>query len=114
MDFHQMITERLDKIRDHLNEEPDIVADKMMRGRFERIKCSYGTTSTSTIPTIPLLVPGLGLGHYNSEAKIEESTLIVTRFVIPRLGMSHVVSNLRGTEKNWGVCLTRKLTACSC
>ena len=80
MDFHHIISDRLDRIRNHLEMDPDVIADRILQGRFERIKCSYGSVATSTIPTIPLPVPGLKLGYYNPDEKIEGSTLMITRY----------------------------------
>ena len=52
-----------------------------MQGRFERFKCSYGTPASSTIPTIPLEVPGLGPGMHFPNVNIEDSTMKITRYV---------------------------------
>lgn len=79
MDFHQILSDRLEAIQDHLQGDPDIIADHMMQGRFERIKCSYGTAASSVVPTIPLPVPGLAPGFCHSGANIEDSTLVLTR-----------------------------------
>ncbi len=72
-----MVTERLDTIRDLLKDGSDTVADRMVHGRFERIKCSYGTAASSALPTIPIEVPGLNLGHNIPEAYIEDSNMII-------------------------------------
>ena len=78
--FHHIITDRLRKIRDYLQGEPGDVADKMMQGRFERYKCSYGTPASSAIPTIPLDVPGLKPGRHFPTVNIEDSTMRITRY----------------------------------
>ena len=57
-----------------------MIADKMMQGRFERFKCSYGTASSSAIPTIPLKVPGLQPGTHFPNENIEDSTMRITRY----------------------------------
>ncbi|PGH19083.1 hypothetical protein AJ79_00117 [Helicocarpus griseus UAMH5409] len=56
---HQLIFERLATIREHLQASPRELAWKMMSGRFERFKCSFGTDMTWTIPSLKLDVPGL-------------------------------------------------------
>ena len=79
MDFHQILSNRLKGIQDHLQGDPDIIADQMMQGRFERIKCSFGTAASFAIPMIPLPVPGLAPGFCHSGANIQDSTLVLTR-----------------------------------
>ena len=76
-----MLSDRLEKIQDHLQGDLDIIADQMMQGRFERIKCSFGTAASSGVPIIPLPVPGLAPGFCDSDANIENATLLLTRCV---------------------------------
>ena len=78
MNFHHIVSERLNMIRANLNEDPDVVADRMVHGRFERIKCSYGTAAASALPTIPIEIPGLDPGYSLPVASIEDSRMIVT------------------------------------
>ena len=80
INFHHIIADRLHKIRDYLQGDPDDTADKMMQGRFERFKCSYGTAASSEIPTIPLGVPGLRPGSHFPNVNIEDSTMKITRY----------------------------------
>lgn len=82
MNFHHIVSDRLTKIRSHLKGEPDAIADWMVHGRFERIKCSYGTSASSALPTIPIEVPGMDPGYSFPNANIEESKMIFTRCVI--------------------------------
>lgn len=78
--FHHIVSDRLNKIRDYLQGEPYVIAYKMMQGRFERFKCSYGTPASSAIPTIPLEVPGLRPGTHFPNVNIEDSTMRITRY----------------------------------
>ena len=78
MNFHHIVSDRLTKIRSHLKGEPDAITDRMVRGRFERIKCSYGTAVSSALPTIPIEVPGMDPGYSFPNANIEESRMIFT------------------------------------
>ena len=80
MNFQFLIADRLEKIRNHLQEEPYVVAEQMMQGRFERIKCSYGTPSSFAIPTIPLPVPGLAPDQNFPHVNIEGSSMILSRY----------------------------------
>ena len=82
LNFHHIVSDRLNKIRDYLHGEPNDIAYKMMQGRFERFKCSYGTAASSAIPTIPLEVPGLRPGQHFSSVNIEDSTMRITRYDI--------------------------------
>lgn len=79
MNFHQIAAQRLEKIRANLKGEPDVIADRMLHGRFERIKCSYGTAASSALPTIPIEVPGLDPGYSFPNAHIEDSKMIIAR-----------------------------------
>ena len=78
MNFHYLISDRLNKIRAHLDDEPDAVADRMVHGRFERIKCSYGTAVSAALPTIPIEVPGLAPGLNLPSVNVEDSKMIFT------------------------------------
>ena len=77
MNFHRLISERLKKIQIYLKDDMETVADRMVHGRFERIKCSYGTAA-SALPTIPIEVPGLDPGSCFPDICIEGSKLILT------------------------------------
>ncbi|CAF9942006.1 hypothetical protein IMSHALPRED_003147 [Imshaugia aleurites] len=90
INFHHIVSDRLNKIRDFLQGEPDDIAYKMMQGRFERFKCSYGTPASSTIPTIPLEVPGLRPGTHFSNVNIEDSTMKITREELKKLFDSQI------------------------
>ena len=78
MNFHHIVSDRLTKIKSHLKGEPDAITDRMVQGRFERIKCSYGTAASSALPTIPIEVPGMDPGHSFPNANIEDSKMIFT------------------------------------
>ncbi|KAL4870409.1 hypothetical protein BDV12DRAFT_207712 [Aspergillus spectabilis] len=56
--IHKYITERLSKVKDSLLHTPDHVAWKMLSGRFQRLKCAFGTEVSRT-PTLSLPVPFL-------------------------------------------------------
>lgn len=66
----------------------------MMQGRFERFKCAYGTPASSTIPTIPLEVPGLGPGMHFPNVNIEDSTMKITRYVTSLIDEKRAISLL--------------------
>lgn len=66
-------------IQQHLEAPPEVIAEKMMQGRFERMKCAYDAPASRDLPTYPLLVPGLSQGCYFPEAEIFDSEMIITR-----------------------------------
>ena len=79
IDFHDKVSARLQKIQDYLSESPEDVADRMVRDKFERVKCSFGTSVISTLPSIPLEIPCLASGHHHPEIFIENSRMIFTQ-----------------------------------
>ena len=82
-EFHHLAVSRLSLILDRLDEDPRIVADRMMRdgGVFERYKCSFGSTLSNVMPALPLKVPGLVGGLDYPEARIENSNMMFSKFV---------------------------------
>lgn len=80
MKFQLLLEERLHKIRNDLPEDPEETAEKMMLGRFERIKCSFGSAVTAELPTIPLPIPGLPPAYTNEIVGISDSKMIITRW----------------------------------
>lgn len=67
--IHQLIREKLDKIRQHLLLSPNEVAWRMCSGRFQRLKCAFGTEAT-LIPWLKLDVPSLESDIDHPEADI--------------------------------------------
>lgn len=57
--MHQIIAEKLEKIKDHLSITPHEAAWKMTSGRFQRLKCSFGTEATTLTPWLTLEIPHL-------------------------------------------------------
>lgn len=56
--MHQLMCEKLEHIRQHLQLAPSEAAWKMTSGRFQRLKCAFGTEATLT-PWLKLDVPSL-------------------------------------------------------
>ena len=81
MSFQHKVSDRLEKVKSHLRGRPNEISDRMVHGRFERIKCSYGTPALSALPTIPIEVPGMDPGYSFPQASIEDSKMIFTRCV---------------------------------
>ena len=80
MEFHKLVSARLDSIRNLLLEEPEDVAEQMLQAKFEGIKCSFGLGGTSSTATVPLSVPGLAPGLNLPNANIENSKMNFTGF----------------------------------
>ncbi|KAF9882737.1 hypothetical protein FE257_005328 [Aspergillus nanangensis] len=75
--IHRHIIERLSKVKDSLLHTPDHVAWKMLSGRFQRLKCAFGTEAART-PTISLPVPFLKSSTSNlSAAEICDGQMII-------------------------------------
>ena len=81
MSFEHKVSDRLERIKSHLRANPNAIANRMVHGRFERIKCSYGTAALSALPTIPIEVPGMDPGYSFPQASIEDSKMVFTRCV---------------------------------
>ena len=79
IDFHGILSARLHRIREYLVEDPEDVAEKIVRDKFERFKCSFGTPFFSALPKISLEIPGLAPGHHYPELSIEDSRMIFTQ-----------------------------------
>lgn len=56
--IHHLICERLDRVRQCLRLSPSDAAWRMTSGRFQRMKCAFGTKATLT-PWLKLDVPSL-------------------------------------------------------
>ncbi|KAL4791466.1 hypothetical protein BDV19DRAFT_370441 [Aspergillus venezuelensis] len=76
--IHKIIADRLSKIEDHLTQPPGLIAWRMLTGRFQRLKCAFGTEAAQT-PSISLPVPcmkeaGVDLpiaGIYDGQMRIQ-------------------------------------------
>jgi hypothetical protein len=83
----KMIEERLRTISGYLEENTGaisnlrIMSEKMMRGRFEHFKCSFGREA-SNIPVLPLTIPDLRPGLDFPQACVENSRMLITRYVL--------------------------------
>jgi hypothetical protein len=72
----QLLEERLRLIANRLPASPMEIAERMMQGRFERFKCSFGSKAAN-LPQLLLTIPGLppgvdypGIGIVNSQIGI--------------------------------------------
>ena len=70
----------IDRLRhvERLLPQPIEIAEKMMQGRFERFKCSFGTSGFD-VPDLPLDVPGLPPGTDIPMAGIQNSQIRITQ-----------------------------------
>ncbi|KAK2883393.1 hypothetical protein FQN49_000033 [Arthroderma sp. PD_2] len=89
---HQLLSQNLEKIRQLLPDPPRVVAWRMLSGRFERFKCSFGTDATWIIPSLKLDVPCLNPGSdypdagiHNSQMSISRQLAVVEGLVIDRI-----------------------------
>ncbi|KAK2801616.1 hypothetical protein FQN50_007677 [Emmonsiellopsis sp. PD_5] len=75
---HQLLSRRLENIRQHLPTSPSDTAWQMMSGRFERFKCSFGSNMTWTVPSLKLDVPTLGPRVNYREAEIYNGQMSIS------------------------------------
>lgn len=80
MGFQRWLEERLNNLRSHLKEDPGIIAERMMQGRFERIKCNFGTAASDLLPTFELSVPDLPPGSNFPAHGITDSKMVISRY----------------------------------
>ena len=95
IDFQDILFMRLQKIQEYLQRDLEDVVEEMVRDKFERIKCSFGTPSISTLPRIQLEVPGLAPGYHYPEIAIEDSRMIFKLSVV----LINVSCCIRGSNK---------------
>ncbi|PGH23948.1 hypothetical protein AJ80_02010 [Polytolypa hystricis UAMH7299] len=82
--IHHLICQRLERIRHCLGRPPNEIAWKMISGRFQRFKCSFGEDAISTLPSLKLDVPTLGRGSSFPEAEIYNGQMSIAREEIQR------------------------------
>jgi hypothetical protein len=75
--MHQIISERLEKVEESLGLSPSEAAWKMTSGRFQRLKCLFGTEATLT-PWLMLDVPSLEPNSTFPEAEIYNGQMRIT------------------------------------
>lgn len=88
MKFQRWLEERLSNIRSHLREDPETTSQRMMQGRFERIKCNFGTPASDLLPTFELAVLGLPPGSNFPEYGITGSKMVIGRYAAPHVRKS--------------------------
>ncbi|EFR02007.1 hypothetical protein MGYG_05010 [Nannizzia gypsea CBS 118893] len=81
---HQLVSQKLEKIRQFLPAPPRVIAWRMLSGRFERFKCSFGTDTTWKIPALKLDVPYLNPGSDYPDAGIYNSQISISRQELQR------------------------------
>lgn len=74
----QHLEQRLNECANRLPAPPAEVAERMMQGRFERFKCTFGT-SAGNLPALLLEVPGLPAGTEIPRAGIQNSRMSISQ-----------------------------------
>jgi hypothetical protein len=74
----QLLMERLRYIAHRLPASPLEISDRMMHGKFERFKCSFGTNAINKRQLL-LTIPGLPPGTDYPSAGISDSQISITR-----------------------------------
>ena len=75
----------------------------MMKGRFERIKCSYGTPASLAIPTIPLPVTDLAPGLNFPNINVEGSSMTFSREELKVLFDNEIDNMLALTDSQFDI-----------
>jgi hypothetical protein len=70
----------LEKIKNHLSSQPDEAAWKMISGRFQRLKCAFGTEATAT-PWLKLDVPLSNPNEDYIDAEIYDGQMQIAWYV---------------------------------
>jgi len=76
----QLLKRRLKRVERSINGELEAVLDRMMRNSFLSYKCNFGAKGFN-VPKYTLLVPELPPGMDDPEAGIEDSRIVITRYV---------------------------------
>lgn len=79
-----MIERRLRRLGMFTDEELEIAVDRMMRNSFSTYKCNFGAEGYN-VPKYTLPVPGLPHGVEDAESGIEDSKIVITRYVDEQL-----------------------------
>lgn len=74
--MYRLMHGRLEKIGEHLSVSPHEAAWKMISGRFQRLKCAFGTEATAT-PWLKLDVPSLDYDANFPDAHIENGQMLI-------------------------------------
>ena len=77
----RMIERRLKRLGMFADAELETVVDRMMRNSFLSYKCNFGANGYN-VPKYTLPVPGLPPRMEDSEPGIEDSKIVITRYVI--------------------------------
>jgi hypothetical protein len=79
--MHSLIRERLSKIHHRLDMSPSHTAWRMILGRFQRLKCAFGTAAAENTPSLKLDVPGLKSGPDLPEVDIYDGQMSISWYV---------------------------------
>lgn len=79
--IRKLVIDLLNNIQDHLSESPNVLATKMMQDRFETFKCSFGSPGLD-VPKLLLPIPGIAAGLNLPHARIEDSKMVLTRYIM--------------------------------
>lgn len=74
--MYQVIYDKLEKVEENLPISRHEAAWRMISGRFQRLKCAFGTDATAT-PWLKLDVPSLGFYANFPEANIENGQMLI-------------------------------------
>ena len=76
-----MIRTRLEALRHHIHGDLDTVVSRMMQEKFETFKCSFGSVGMD-VPKLFMPIPGMNPGMDFPQASVEDSRMVITRYVL--------------------------------
>lgn len=77
-----LIERRLKRLERFMNGETEAVVDRVMRNSFLSYKCNFGAEGYN-VPKYTLPIPELPQGMDDVEAGVEDSKIVITRYVVP-------------------------------
>lgn len=86
MRMHQLLVQRLEKMRTYLVKPPGDLALEMIMGEFGRFKCLFGTDMS--MPALFLDIPGFPPGFDFDDAGVLNSQMIIRRQEAPSVKSS--------------------------
>nr|OQO26109.1 hypothetical protein B0A51_04503 [Rachicladosporium sp. CCFEE 5018] len=82
----QLVSQRLQLIREHVPGDIDAIAERMVRDGFHTFKCSFGSVAYNAYTKLKLQVHGLNLGSDFPGVGIEDSRLVISSQLV-KLGL---------------------------
>lgn len=109
--IRSIIKSRLIAVRTHVDGDIDTVVYRMMQDKFPTFKCSFGSVGMD-VPKLFLPIPGMRAGLDFAHASIQDSKIVITRYVssYPQISMALTIVTARNCRKSLMINSTRCIT----